>query len=282
VRRWLEGDFDVLTFWNMRALDAADTIVEFTPDLHTRYLGFRADRPPFSNELVRKAFAHAIDRDGLLRPEDSERAATRGGMIPPAMPGHSHRVGPEYDLELAKKLLADAGYPEGRGLPELKMLLPRWLAPVADLLQDQVSRIGARLEFRLQERKFWSDALSDEDLWISGFGADYPDPDGFFRGLFREPFPFYRDDEIDELLVQSRSLGNQPERLRLYHEIDRLWVAEHAAVLPLAYSRSVALHRPWVEGFWANPLSKASLDQVVIKDRSAVAVPDEAEAVESK
>jgi ABC-type transport system substrate-binding protein/class 3 adenylate cyclase len=282
VRRWLEGDFDVLTFWNMRALDAADTIVEFTPDLHTRYLGFRADRPPFSNELVRKAFSHAIDREGLLRPEDSERAATRGGMIPPAMPGHSHRVGPEYDLELAKKLLADAGYPEGRGLPELKMLLPRWLAPVAELLRDQIGAVGARLDFRLQERKFWSDALSDEDLWITGFGADYPDPDGFFRGLFREPYPFYRDDEIDELLVQARSLGNQPERLRLYHEIDRLWVAEHAAVLPLAYSRSVALHRPWVEGFWANPLSKASLDQVVIKDRSAVAIPDEAEAVESK
>jgi hypothetical protein len=70
--------------------------------------------------------------------------------------------------------------------------------------------------------------------------------------------------------------------MRHYHEIDRLWVAEHAAVLPLAYGRSVALHRPWVEGFWSNPLSKASLDQVVITDRSAVSVPDEPEPVESQ
>jgi ABC-type transport system substrate-binding protein/class 3 adenylate cyclase len=284
VRRWLEGDFDVLTFWNLRVLDAPNTIVEFTPDLHTRYLGFSADRPPFSNELVRKAFSHAIDREGLLRPEDSERAATRGGIIPPAMPGHSHRVGPEYNLELAKKLLADAGYPDGRGLPELKMLIPPWLVSTAEAMQEQLAQIGARLVFRAAARKFWANALTDEHLWITGFGADYPDPDGFFRGLFREPFPFYRDDEIDELVVQARSLGNQPERLRLYHEVDRLWVAEHAAVLPLAYGRSVALHRPWIEGFWANPLAKAGLDQIVVRDResSAVQVPDEPQPVESQ
>ena len=282
VQRWLGGDFDVLTFWNLRVMDAPDTILDFTPDLHTRYLGFSADREPFSNELVRKAFSHAIDREGLLRPEDSERAATRGGIIPPAMPGHSHRVGPEYDLELAKKLLADAGYPDGRGLPELKMLIPPWLVPAGDILREQLAQVGAKVDVRTSKRKFWADALSDEHLWITGFGADYPDPDGFFRGLFREPFPFYRDEEIDELIVKARSIGNQPERMRLYHEVDRLWVAEHAAVLPLAYGRSVALHRPWVEGFWSNPLSKASLDQVVIKDRSAVAVPDEPQPVESQ
>jgi ABC-type transport system substrate-binding protein/class 3 adenylate cyclase len=282
VRRWLGGDFDVLTFWNLRVMDSPDTVLEFTPDLHTRYLGFSADRAPFSNELVRKAFSHAIDREGLLRPEDSERAATRGGIIPPAMPGHSHRVGPDYDIELAKKLLADAGYPDGRGLPELKMLIPPWLVPAGEILKEQLAQVGAKVDVRAAKRKFWADALTDEHLWITGFGADYPDPDGFFRGLFREPFPFYRDEEIDELVVQARSMGNQPERMRLYHEVDRLWVAEHAAVLPLAYGRSVALHRPWVEGFWSNPLSKASLDQVVINDQSAVAVPDEPQAVESQ
>jgi ABC-type transport system substrate-binding protein/class 3 adenylate cyclase len=282
VRRWGDGDFDVLTFWNLRVLDEPNTVVEFIPDLHTRYLGFSADRPPFSNELVRKAFSHAIDREGLLRPEDSERAATHGGIIPPAMPGHSHRVGPDHDVELAKQLLAEAGYPEGRGLPELKMLIPPWLEPAGELLKQQLSDIGARVEVRLAKRKFWADALTDEHFWITGFGADYPDPDGFFRGLFREPFPFYRDDEIEELVIQARSLGNQPERLRLYHEIDRLWVAEHAAVLPLAYGRSVALHRPWVEGFWANTLAKASLDQAVVKESSAVPVPDEPQPVESQ
>jgi hypothetical protein len=72
--------------------------------------------------------------------------------------------------------------------------------------------------------------------------------------------------------------------MRLYHEVDRLWVHEHAAILPIAYGRSVSVHRPWIEGYWANPLSKASLDQVIVKDRapSAVAVPDEPEPVQSQ
>jgi peptide/nickel transport system substrate-binding protein len=200
------------------------------------------------------------------------------------MPGHSHRVGPDYDLELARKLLADAGYPEGRGLPELKMLVPPWLAFTAKFLTDQLAEIGIRLTFESATAKFWAKDLTDEHLWVTGFGADYPDPDGFFRGLFREPFPFYRDDEIEELVIHARSLGNQPERMRLYHEIDRLWVNERAAILPIAYGRSVSVHRPWIEGFWANPLSKASLDQVVVKERErlAIAVPDEPEPVESQ
>jgi ABC-type transport system substrate-binding protein len=165
------------------------------------------------------------------------------------------------------------------------VLIPPWLAVTVELLQQQLEELGFRLKLRPAKGKFWANALTDEDhLWVSGFGADYPDPDGFFRGMFREPFPFYRDDEIEELIVEARALGNQPERMHLYHEVDRLWVSEHAAILPIAYGRSVAVHRPWIEGFWANPLSKASLDQVVVADRnaSAVPVPDEPEAVESQ
>jgi len=282
IERWADGDFDVLTVWNLRITEAPNTLFDFIPDLHTRYVGFSVEKAPFSNELVRKAFTHAVNREGLLRPEDSERASTRGGAIPPAMPGHSHRVGPEYDLEVARGLLADAGYPEGRGLPELNMLVPPWLMPTAKLLAEQVTEVGFRINYRAANGKFWSASLENEHLWVSGFGADYPDPDGFFRGLFREPFPFYRDDEIEELIIEARSLGNQPERMKLYHEIDRLWVSEHAAVLPIAYGRSVAAHRPWIEGFWANPLSKASLDRVVVERSALAPAPEEPEAVQSQ
>jgi oligopeptide transport system substrate-binding protein len=284
ISRWKQGEFDVLTVWNLTITEAPDTVVDVIPDLHTRYLGFNAEIPPFSHKLVRKAVAHGIDRERLLRPEDSERAATRGGAIPPAMPGHSHRVGPDYDPELAKQLLAEAGHPEGRGLPRLKLLVPPWLRFTADLMTEQLAELGIQLEITQAEGKFWARHLTDEHLWVTGFGADYPDPDGFFRGLFRQPFPFYRDDEIEELLIEARSLGAQSERMRIYHQVDHLWVNEHAAILPIAYGRSVSVHRPWIEGFWANPLSKASLDQVVVKERepSAVAVPDEPQAVESQ
>src|SRR5919197_6740382 len=192
VERWTAGEFDVLTGWNLRLAEGTDTVVDFIPDLHTRYLGFCANRPPFSNELVRKAICHGVDRDRLLRPEDSERA---------------------------RQLLADAGYPDGKGLPEVRMVIPRWLIATVELLQKQLEDLGIRVSIREEKGKFWANALTDEDhMWVSGFGADYPDPDGFFRGMFREPFPFYRDDEIEEMIVEARALGNQSERMRLYHD----------------------------------------------------------------
>ena len=66
--------------------------------------------------------------------------------------------------------------------------------------------------------------------------VDFPDPDGFFRGLLRLDWPFYRDDDILELLDRGRSLRDQGERMRVYHEVDHRWVGEQAAILPIANS----------------------------------------------
>jgi oligopeptide transport system substrate-binding protein len=191
------------------------------------------------------------------------RAATRGGAIPPAMPGHSHRVAPDHDLELARRLLAEAGYPEGRGLPEIVIAAPPWLDP-ADTLLEQWQALGARVRPLPLPAPLHPSDLEAVHCWFSGWTADYPDPDGFFRGLFEVAWPFYRDEGIDELLARARSLTDQSERMRLYHEVDRLWVAERAAILPVLYPRRMLLRRPSVHGLWANPLKPAQLDQVVV------------------
>jgi ABC-type transport system substrate-binding protein len=181
------------------------------------------------------------------------------------MPGHSHRVAPQYNVELARELLAEAGYPDGKGLPELTIVASQW-HEFADRLAEQWAEIGARVKVRRVKGHLWASSLDEGEMWLSGWTADYPDPDGFFRGLFYATgWPFYRDAEIEDLLEQARSLRNQGERMRLYHEIDRLWVAEHAAILPLFYGRTALLTRPHVQGLWANPISKAQLDQVVVR-----------------
>ena len=110
--------------------------------------------------------------------------------------------------------------------------------------------------------------LGSAQLWLGGWTADYPDPDGFFRGLFEATgLPFYLDEEIRELVARARPLRDQSERMRLYHEVDRLWVAEHAAVLPLFYGRSMVVRRPWVDGLWATPLTHFQLGNVVVRKR---------------
>ena len=92
--------------------DEPDTHVDVVPELGLQYVGFNARRGPFANELIRKAFSHAIDRELFAKSHPTmARPATRGGAIPPAMPAHSHRIGAEYDPERARTLLEQAGYP---------------------------------------------------------------------------------------------------------------------------------------------------------------------------
>ena len=286
VAEWHSGRFDLLHVYDPVPDDEPQTLSDVVPELGLQYVGFCADRAPFSNELVRRAFTHAVDREFLVSHYPRSglyRAATRGGAIPPAMPAHSHRVGLEYDLEKARALLDEAGYPGGKGLPEIRMVVPSWLLPV-EPLHELWKPIGARVEVVPSPGHVDWDVLEGAHLWWTGWTADYPDPDGFFRGLLLlGQWPFYRDDDILGLLERGRSLRDQGERMRIYHEIDHLWVGERAAILPVAYPRSVLLRRPWVEGLWASPLSRAHLDTVVVDERSAAEpdtsaapVPDEA------
>jgi ABC-type transport system substrate-binding protein len=235
---------------------------------------------------VRKAFSHAVDRELLVAHYPRAglaRAAARGGAIPPAMPAHSHRVGLEYDLEKARALLDEAGYPGGKGLPEITLIVPHWLQPL-EPIEELWRPIGAQVTPVVKKAHVDWDVLGDAQMWWTGWTADYPDPDGFFRGLLSlGDWPFYRDDDILELLDRGRSLRDQGERMRVYHEVDHLWVGERAAILPIAYPRSILLRRPWIEGLWASPFSRAHLDTVVVGERTepaaaveAVAVPDEA------
>jgi ABC-type transport system substrate-binding protein/class 3 adenylate cyclase len=266
VAAWREGRFDVIHVYERSVADCPDTVGEVIPELSTRYIGFRADREPFSSGLLRRAFAHAVDRERLLASFSSwQRPAIRGGAIPPAMAGHSPRIAPEYDLEAARRLLADAGHPEGRGLPELVLAVPSWLSPASGFA-EQWEAIGARVRI-VDAGKCWTIPESAH-FWVSGWTADYPDPDGFFRGFFRLDLPLYLDAEIAELLEEARSLTDQGERMRLYHRLDRMLVAERVGMLPISYGRSLLARRTWVDGLWANPLSKANFDEAVVS-RSA-------------
>ncbi len=267
VKEWIDGRYDVLHVHDPGARDAENTVTELVPELSMTYVGFRTDKGPFANELVRKAFSHAIDRDTVKPAQHGlVTAAVKGGAIPPAMPGHSHKVAPSYDPELARKLLADAGYPEGKGLPEVSIVASIW-KDFADGLADQWREVlGARVNVRLIEGHLWGSNIEDTDhMWLSGWTADYPDPDGFFRGLFKASgWPLYMDAEIEEIYERARDLENTNERMRLYHELDRIWVSERAAILPVFYGRTMLVRRPWIQDLWTTPLTRLQLDQVVV------------------
>lgn len=265
---WGTGRFDFLLF--AEGFDGgADTLVDPVTMLSTVYIGFRGTGPPFDDERVRKAFAHGADRERVARLGGRQvELAARGGVIPPAMPGYSHRVGLEHDVELARRLLAEAGYPGGRGLPPLTIyaVAANWRAGGAEDLVRQWSHLGAQVELKALPFSEVQKAVGDgtADAWLWGWIADLPDPHGILDGLL-ESTPLYRDPEIVDLLARARSGVDQAERMRLYREVERLLIAERAAIIPVGYVREAVVRRPQVEGLWATPLSKASLDEIVVR-----------------
>jgi ABC-type transport system substrate-binding protein/class 3 adenylate cyclase len=258
VADWNAGSYDLLVVSLDAGADAPDTIAETVATLAVFYVGFCSQRSPFDDARLRRAFAHAIDRERLVAAGSRMNAPTEsGGALPPAMPAHSHRGAPAHDLAEARRLLAEAGCAHGRGLEEMRLLVPSTLREplVPDELARQWADLGARVQVERVPLPAMLDAIADRaSAWIWGYAADYPDPDGLLRTLMELTPALYRDAELTGMLDHARSLTDQDERMRLYREIDMRWVGEHVALVPVSYGRVRVLRRPWVHGFHLDSL----------------------------
>ncbi len=274
---WDAGIVDVLSS-PFAPGDDDDACTDFAPTLGTTMVGFRSDRPAVADVRVRRAVASALApvADTFARLGLVSRPAAGGGLLPPAMPGHDHNIAAPLDRESARALLADAGHPGGAGVPPLEMLVASGLELLEGAIEEALAGLGIGVRFSVSER---GARIADtaSDIWLSSWLADYPDPDGFFRGLMNDPSdPIAGVEETEQavaILGRARASHDQDERLRLYREVDRLLVAEWVAVVPLAYLRTTLLHRSWVHGLWANSLTSFRLDGVMV-DRSSAPAAD--------
>jgi ABC-type transport system substrate-binding protein/class 3 adenylate cyclase len=258
---WSEGRYDLQLAREAPAA-ATDTIAERAPTLSTEFLAFNVAHPAIADERVRRAIAHAIDSAALVADSPGvNHAAGTGGAIPPVMPGHSDGVGLAYGPARARELLAEAGFPDGNGLPELLVGARAWSQTT--VLAEQLAAIGIRARFETRDKHC---LVTDEThIWFAGWHADYPDPDGFYFGLLEQGLPLYRDDATDAALAQARASRNRDERLRLYREFERLWIGERAAIVPISYQRQIMLRRPNIHNVRPNPMGAFHLEQVVVE-----------------
>jgi len=231
------------------------------PQLYPSYVAFCLGRAPFDELRVRRAFALATDRKRLagVALHGSCSPAT-GGIVPPKMPGHTPNIGPSYDPERARELLADAGFPGGRGLPVVTLMMHEDpLSPVAGkYLQKQWrSELGVKTELEVVEWERFFTRLQIEPpqavLW--GFVADYPDPDNVLRvGMgYVLPYTRWENEDYGNLVERAGRLTNQKKRVGLYREADRI-LTEEVPILPLAYMRSHLLVKPWVSRLPISPI----------------------------
>ena len=265
--RWRSGEYDVLDeVIAGRAVVDDQTVLERTLGMTTWYLGFDASRPPLDDPRIRRALAHAINQQGPAESLEAV-AAESGGLLPPTMPGHSHRVTPKFDPDRARVLLSEAGYPDGRGLGEIVLVyLDLWEDAASDVAA-QLASVGVRARLLLTALDSEGvAAIEDAHAWLWAWIADYPDPGGgFLEPVLRSFTGLCRDEQLEQLLARAASLRDQHDRLRMYREFERIWIGEQVAVVPLAYADRRVLRRPWLTGVWANAIAMSTFAEATVR-----------------
>lgn len=183
LEQWQLGALDVLASpLIFAAPPAGEAVTGTTEGLTVWYVALFPSLPPLDDVRVRRALAHALDR-GRLVPPDMHRYM--GGMVPPSMPGHTAELAPATDVHLARTLLAEAGYPDGRGLPELTLrTLPLW--PGTEELVAQWTRLGVRLRLERMLPDEMFAPSSTPCTVLMGWTADYPDASGMLGVLYAQ------------------------------------------------------------------------------------------------
>jgi ABC-type transport system substrate-binding protein len=240
--------------------------------------------PPFDNVEIRRAVAAAIDRDhyAALKPANTVPLTQ---AIPAQVLGHDPAFsGQRYDLEAALEHMRKAGYPfdprTGRGgWPEVVPYLLYDQGAVlytSQILQQQLARIGIRLELRVVSFPAFLAMQTQPDRAGMSFGnwaLDYPDPSSVFEPLFgsasltgesTSSSSFFTDAHLDDVLLRARRELDPVARARLYREADEVVCDQAPWAFTFGY-HYYDIRQPYVRGFvqevWGRDVSRVWLDR---------------------
>ena len=217
------------------------------PDVATYYYGFNNTKPPMDNPLVRKAFSAAINRQALID------FILKGGQIPattftcPGLFGHippAEGIGIGYDPEAAKKYLADAGYPGGKGLPDITLMTNTSEAhqKIAQAIQQMwKENLDVEVNLTNQEWKVYIKTLSENapQIFRLGWGADYADANNFVYEVFHSTDSDnnikWSNAEFDRTVEQAARESDSAKRYELYKRAEQILCEEEAAMAPIYY-----------------------------------------------
>jgi len=217
------------------------------------YLAFDHTSEVGSNLELRRALAHAIDRDALASAMPANLIAATGGIVPPALQGHTPDITLRFDPDTARECLRRSGH---RGGLEVALLDDD--RPVVEpVLASWREVLGLSTEVRswsLDEIATMRPPPEQAPIYLTGWLPGYADPEYFLRLLFhsksRTNEGGFDHAAFDELIERARQERSDRGRLALFHEADRMAVVDRVAVIPLVYGRSLAVVKPRVRGWW--------------------------------
>ncbi|MBC7236154.1 MAG: peptide ABC transporter substrate-binding protein [Chloroflexi bacterium] len=252
------------------------------PQLCTYYYGYNVTKPPFDNAKVRQAFSYAVDRQKLID------TVTKGGQIPAksfACPGIFGSVaedpnfqGITFDPAKAKALLAEAGYPNGQGLPEITLMFntSEGHQKIAEFIQQSwKDNLGVEVKLANQEWKVYLDTLTEDapQIWRLGWCADYPDQNNWVLEVFH-PTKGANNPKWDpespsakrfmEVTEQAAATADPEQRKKLYFEAEKILTVDEAIIIPIYYYTRVVCTKPYVKRTYS-PLGGEHIDKWTIE-----------------
>ncbi|HVY74361.1 MAG TPA: ABC transporter substrate-binding protein [Puia sp.] len=252
-----------------------------SPYLNTEYLGILMDsslpqvrQSPLRLLKLRQAINYGFDRRKMMMYlRNSIGRPAENGFIPSGLPGYDSATvkGYHYDPEKARQLLKEAGFPDGRGLPQLTLKTIDIYSDLAGFIARQLQEIGIRVQVDILQKSLLleetakSQALFFRASWI----GDYPDAENYLSVFYSQnPAPpnytRYKNPAFDALYRKSLVENNDSARYRLYEEMDRMIIRD-APIVPLWYDEVIHLVSPSVTGFEANGLNLLELRRTRIR-----------------
>ena len=242
---------------------------KLVPQLRGEYYSFAVDRKPFDNPQVRKAFAMAIDRDVLPQ-------ILQGGQTPatswvsPGMLAHNPEIGLKFNPDEARRLLKEAGYPDGKGLPPIVLgyNTDEEKKLVAEAIQSMWQKhLGVVVRIENQEWKVFLKKLQNDPFPVfrSGWGADYPDPDNFMK-LFTSNsgnnHGRWKNPRYDQLLELAARELDPKKRTQIYDDAQKILTETDAAIVPLYWKAEATILNPKFTGLEYNSMARMDLRHV--------------------
>jgi oligopeptide transport system substrate-binding protein len=266
------GEYDIVTVRYTPLL--ADVVsagvaeAKLGPAAWTAYLAFDHTHPIASNVEFRRALAHAIDRDALAQVAASNMVVASGGLVPPALQGHTPDITPRFDPERAREHFARSGVDQHVTLAAQE----DHAAIVTELVGRWRDVLGLEVDVAS-----WSwrttgapDRFAHAQIVIAGWLPGYQDPEYYLRLLLQSTSRTneggFADPAFDVLIERARQERSDRERLALFHEADRYAIADRVALIPLVYGRSMAFVKQRVHGWWEFGKTSASFADLLVDE----------------